>query len=94
MVENSVYIEYIYKCRQYCFGLLGLISAVLMLELREGYIAASENPTYVGYSYLARVLKLHRRNPTAVKRRCAQRCDSKNEHSALTAMVQIVMLLR
>ena len=25
---------YIYNCRQYCFGLLGLISAVLMLELR------------------------------------------------------------
>ena len=26
---------------------LGLISAVLMLELREGYIAASEKPIYI-----------------------------------------------
>ena len=38
--------------------------------------------------------KLHRRNPTAVRHRCAQRCDSENEHSAVTVMVQIVMLQR
>ena len=31
-----------------------------MLELREGYMAASENPTHVGLSYLARVLKLEK----------------------------------
>ena len=37
---------------------------------------------------------LHRRDPTAVRHRCAQRCDSKNEHSAVTAMVWIVMLQR
>ena len=36
--------------------------------------------------------ELHRRNPTAVKHRCAQRCESKNEHSSVTAMVRIVML--
>ena len=49
---------YIKCCRQYCFDLLGLISAVLMLKLREGYIVASENPMHVGSSYLARMLKL------------------------------------
>ena len=27
---------------------------------------------------------LHRRNPAAVRHRCAQRCDSKNKHSAVT----------
>ena len=32
------------NCRQYCFGLLGLISEVLMLELRESYMTASEIP--------------------------------------------------
>ena len=37
---------------------------------------------------------LQRRNPTAVRHRCAQRCDSENEHSAVTAMVRIVMLQR
>ena len=37
---------------------------------------------------------LHRRNPTAVRHRCAQRCDSENEHSAVTVMVRIVMLQR
>ena len=35
-----------------------------------------------------------RRNPTAVRHRCAQRCDSENEHSAVTAMVRIIMLQR
>ena len=40
---------------------------------------------------------LHRRNPTAVRHRCAerkraQRCGSKNEHSVVTAMLLIVML--
>ena len=35
LVLGNIYI-YIYttNCRQYCFGLLGLISAVLMLEWR------------------------------------------------------------
>ena len=37
---------------------------------------------------------LQRRNPTAVRHRCAQRCDNENEHSAVTAMVRIVMLQR
>ena len=37
---------------------------------------------------------LHRRNPTAIRHRCAQRCDSENEHSAVTAMARIVMLQR
>ena len=37
---------------------------------------------------------VHRRNPTAVRRRCVQRCDSENEHNAVTAMVRIVMLQR
>ena len=37
---------------------------------------------------------LHGRNPTAVRHRCTQRCDSENEHSAVIAMVQIVMLQR
>ena len=36
--------------------------------------------------------KLHRRNPTAVGHRCAQRCDSENEHGVVTATVLIVML--
>ena len=35
---------------------------------------------------------LHRRNLTVVRHRCAQCCDSENEHSAVTAMVRIVML--
>ena len=39
-------------------------------------------------------IPLHRRNPTAVRQRCAQRCDSENEHGAVTVMVQIVMLQR
>ena len=34
---------------------------------------------------LAFVFATHRRNPTAVRHRCAQRCDSENEHSAVTA---------
>ena len=29
--------------------------------------------------------RLHRRSPTAVRHRCAQRCDNENEHSAATA---------
>ena len=33
LLLSSVYTyKYIYNCRQYCFGLLGLISAVLMLR--------------------------------------------------------------
>ena len=28
---------------------------------------------------------LHRKNPTAVRHRCAQRYDSKNKHSTVTA---------
>ena len=32
------HVIHITNCRQYCFGLLGLNSAVLMLELREGYV--------------------------------------------------------
>ena len=44
--------------RQYCFGLLGLIIAMLMLELRKGYIATSDDLTNVGSSYHVRVLKL------------------------------------
>ena len=27
--------------------------------------------------------EVHRRNPTVVRNRCAQRCDSENEHSAV-----------
>ena len=38
--------------------------------------------------------RLHRRNPTAVRHRCAQRCDSENEHSVVIAMVLIVMRQR
>ena len=41
---------YITNCRQYCFGLLGLISAVLMLRWRKDYIATSSDLTYVGSS--------------------------------------------
>ena len=37
---------------------------------------------------------IYRRNPTAVRHRCSQRCDTENEHSAGTAMVRIVMLQR
>ena len=37
---------------------------------------------------------LHRRNPTAVRHRCVQCCHSESDHSAVTAMVQIVMLQR
>ena len=37
-------------------------------------------------------LGVHRRNPTVVRHRCAQRCNSENEHSAKTAMMLIVML--
>ena len=40
------------------------------------------------------VRRLHRRNPTAVRHRCAQRCDRENEHKAVAAMVRIVMLQR
>ena len=29
--------------------------------------------------------EVHRRNPTAVRHRCAQRCDMKNEYSAVAA---------
>ena len=35
--------------------------------------------------------RVHRGNPTVVRQRCAQRSDSENEHSVLTAMVLIVM---
>ena len=38
---------YMYNCRQYCFGLLGLISAVLMLGWRYSYVATSNDPTLV-----------------------------------------------
>ena len=38
-------------------------------------------------------VSVHRRNPTVVRHRCAQLCDSReDEHSAVTAMVRIVML--
>ena len=52
-IHVYIYI-YIYinvtNCRQYCFGLLGLISAVLMLGWRKDYIATSSDLTYVGSS--------------------------------------------
>ena len=38
------------------------------------------------------MFELHRRNPTAVRHRCAQRGESENEHSPVTAMVRIVIL--
>jgi len=38
---------YIYNCRQFCFGLLGLISAVLMLGWRLSYKATPNDPTNV-----------------------------------------------
>ena len=41
------YIIYIYNCRQYCFGLLGLISAVLMLRWRWSFKSHLEFPTNV-----------------------------------------------
>ena len=41
-----------------------------------------------------RMKESHRRNPTAVRQRSVQRYNSENEHSAVTAMVRIVMLQR
>ena len=38
---------YITNCRQYCFGLLGLISAVLMLRWRSSFKSHLELPTNV-----------------------------------------------
>ena len=38
---------YIYNCRQYCFGLLGLISAVLMLGWRYSFKSHPKCPTHV-----------------------------------------------
>ena len=35
------------NCRQYCFGLLGLISAVLMLGWKLSYEATPNDPTNV-----------------------------------------------
>ena len=35
------------NCRQYCFGLLGLISAVLMVRWRLSYEATANDPTNV-----------------------------------------------
>ena len=37
---------------------------------------------------------LHRTNPTAVGHRCAQRCDSENEHSAVTAKTSTALRQR
>ena len=34
---------------------------------------------------------LHKRNPTAVRHLCAQRCDSENEHSVVTAALVTVL---
>ena len=34
---------------------------------------------------------VHRRNPTAVRHRCAQRYDSENENSVVTAVVETVL---
>ena len=34
-------------CRQYCFGFLGLISAVLLLGWRYSYVATPNDPTLV-----------------------------------------------
>ena len=56
----------------------------------------------VGHFAIGQLSPLHRRNPTVVRHRCAQRCDSENEqstdseneHSTVTAMVRIVMLQR
>ena len=42
------------------------------------------------HSWIAEMLvcvRIHRRNPTAVRYRCAQHCDSENEHSIVTAVV-------
>ena len=36
-----------YNCKQYCFGLLGLISAAIMLGWRLSYIATPNDPTNV-----------------------------------------------
>ena len=38
---------YIYNCRQYCFGLLGLISAAMIVAWRLSYIATPNDPTNV-----------------------------------------------
>ena len=38
---------FICNCKQYCFGLLNLISAVLMLGWRYNYVATSNDPTHV-----------------------------------------------
>ena len=49
---------YIYTCRQYCFGLLGLISAVLMSGMEVKLINPPKCPTHVVHLSHARVLKL------------------------------------
>ena len=43
------------------------------------------------YKFCQAFCLLHRRNPTAVRYRCAQRCDSENEHSIATA-VEVTLL--
>ena len=49
-----------FACRQYCFGLLGLISAVLMLGWRLSYKATPNDPKKLMWYHLShsRVLQL------------------------------------
>ena len=56
------HVSYIYNCicncRQYCFGLLGLISAVLMSRMGVKLKSHPKCPTHVVHLSHARVLKL------------------------------------
>ena len=51
-------IKLIINCRQYCFGLLGLISAVLMSRMGVKLKSHPKCPTHVVHLSHARVLKL------------------------------------
>ena len=39
------------------------------------------------------VVTLHRRSSTAVRHRCAQHCDSENEHSAVAAKTSTAVVI-
>ena len=63
-----------------------VLSLLCYVSLSFALLLSCVTLCYVGYIVLCCVMLccVHRKNPTVVRHRCAQRCDSENEHSAVT----------
>ena len=86
---HLAFLSHVFSCYCYCYCYcpvsnptpLGLLSRLQLTSLNDGLPFYCYCPVY-------------RRKLTAVRHRCAQLCDSENEHSVVTAMVLIVLLQR